>query len=243
VLLWAQVGGLASIAIAVAVVESPPDDPAVLLAIPAAISGMLGLFAYYRGMITGTMSVVAPIAGASAIVPVVFGIATGDRPSAAQVCGIVAAIAGVALAAQEHQQGERRVAAGVGLALLAALGFGFYFPPMHAAGAADPWWAAFVFRATALLFVLAAVLVRRPSVALRGRKLWIVVAVGLGDTLGNLLFAASSGFGLVSLTSVLASLYPIVTVALAAVVLHERVSRPQQVGIALTVTGIALIAT
>ena len=91
VLLWAQIGGLASIAIAVAVVESPPDDPAILLAIPAAVSGMLGLYAYYRGMITGTMSVVAPIAGASAIVPVVFGIATGDRPSAAQICGIVAA--------------------------------------------------------------------------------------------------------------------------------------------------------
>src|SRR5262249_29519537 len=133
--------------------------------------------------------------------------------------------------------------AGVGLALLAALGFGFYFPRMHAAGVADPWWAAFIFRATATLLVLAAVLVRRPAVALRGRKLAIVVAVGVGDTLGNLLFAASSGFGLVSLTSVLASLYPIVTVALAAVVLHERVSRPQQVGIALTVTGIALIAT
>jgi drug/metabolite transporter (DMT)-like permease len=243
VLLWAQVGGLTAIAVAVAVVESPPDDPAILLAIPAAVSGMLGLYAYYRGMITGTMSVVAPIAGASAIVPVVFGIATGDRPSAAQVCGIVAALVGVALAAQEHQQGERRMAAGVGLALLAALGFGFYFPPMHAAGAADPWWAAFVFRATATLLVLAAVLVRRPAVRLRGRKLAIVVAVGVGDTLGNLLFAASSGFGLVSLTSVLASLYPIVTVALAAIVLHERVSRPQQVGIALTVTGIALIAT
>jgi drug/metabolite transporter (DMT)-like permease len=242
VLLWAQIGGLASIAIAVAIVAHPPHDPAVLLAIPAAISGTLGLYAYYRGMITGTMSVVAPIAGASAIVPVVFGIATGDRPSPAQVTGIATAIVGVVLASQEHQEGERRVAAGVGLALLAALGFGFYFPPMHAAGSADPWWSSLIFRATATLLVVAAVAIRRPPVRLGGRRLAFVVAVGVGDTLGNLLFAASSGFGLVSLTSVLASLYPVVTVALAAVVVGERVSRAQKIGIALTITGIALIA-
>ena len=57
----------------------------------------LGLYAYYRGMATGTLSVVAPIAGASAIVPVVFGIATGDRPRAVQLAGIASAIVGVAL--------------------------------------------------------------------------------------------------------------------------------------------------
>jgi drug/metabolite transporter (DMT)-like permease len=244
VLIWAQLAGFAGIALLVAIHGHPPDDARVLLAIPAAISGMLGLIAFYGGMITGTMSVVAPIAGASAVIPVVFGIATGDRPSTAQLSGIACAIVGVVLASQEHQEGgERRVAAGVGLALLAALGFGFYFPPMHAAGHADPWWASFVFRATAALFITTAVLIRRPPVRVRGRKLAIVAAVGLGDMTGNLLFAASSGSGLVSLTSVLASLYPVDTVALAAVVIGERVSRAQRLGIALTLAGIALIAT
>src|SRR5262249_14595378 len=126
VLLWAQIGGVASIAVAVALVADPPDDWGVLLAIPAALSGTLGLYAYYRRMQTGMMTVVAPIAGASALVPVVFGIATGDRPSAFQLFGIVCALVGVGLAAQEHQTGERRVAAGVWLAVLAAIGFGFY---------------------------------------------------------------------------------------------------------------------
>ena len=115
----------------------------------------LGLYAYYRGMRLGAMSVVAPIAGASAIIPVVFGIATGDRPSPLQIGGIACAIVGVALASHEHHEGSRRVAAGVGLALLAALGFGFYFPPMHAAGKVDFWWASLVFRATALALVAA----------------------------------------------------------------------------------------
>ena len=192
------------------------------------------------------MSVVAPIAGASAVIPVVFGIATGDDPSRSQ-------LAGIALRARRRRarvaSSTRRARAasppGVGLALLAAIGFGFYFPWMHAAGEVDFWWASLIFRTTALLLVA----VRRRACARpnaapeRGGTLAIVLAVGLGDTLGNLLFAASSGSGLVSLTSVLASLYPIVTVLLAAAVLHERVAAAAATGIVLTLTGVVLIAS
>jgi drug/metabolite transporter (DMT)-like permease len=242
VMLWAQVGGVTALGVLVAARGHGPHDWAVLWAVPAALSGTLGLYAYYRGMATGTMSVVAPIAGASAIVPVIFGIATGDKPRTVQLAGIGCAIVGVALASQERQATERRVAAGVGLALLAAIGFGFYFPPMHAAGAADPWWSSFIFRVTAGLIVLAAVVVRRPAIRLAGWPLLVVLGVGLGDTLGNLLFAASAGRGLVSVTSVLASLYPIVTVILAAIVLGERISRLQLAGVVLTLAGIGLIS-
>ena len=82
----------------------------------------------------------------------------------------------------------------------------------------------------------------RPPLRLGRRNLAIVVAVGIGDTLGNVLFAASSRHGLVSLTAVLASLYPIVTVLLAAAVLHERVAPLQRAGIALTLAGVVLIS-
>jgi len=242
VMLWAQVGAVVLFGIVMAARGEPPRHWSVLWAIPAALSGTLGLYAYYRGMATGAMAVVAPIAGASAIVPVVFGIATGDNPRPAQYGGIACTLVGVALASQEHQEAERRIAAGVGLALLAAIGFGFYFPPMHAAGASDPWWSSFLFRVTTSTLLAVACLVRRPALRLARWKLALVVAVGLGDTLGNALFAAASGHGLVSLTSVLASLYPIVTVVLAAAVLGERVSRPQLVGIVLTLAGVVLIA-
>jgi drug/metabolite transporter (DMT)-like permease len=242
VLFWAQIGGVTGLGILVAARGNGPHDWAVLWAVPAALSGTLGLYAYYRGMATGTMSVVAPIAGASAIVPVIFGIATGDKPRPVQIAGIACAIVGVALASQERQATERRVAAGVGLALLAAIGFGFYFPPMHAAGAADPWWSSFIFRMTATALVLAAVAVRRPTIRLAGWSLLVVIGVGLGDTLGNLLFAAAAGRGLVSVTSVLASLYPIVTVILAALVIGERVARVQLAGVVLTLAGIGLIS-
>jgi drug/metabolite transporter (DMT)-like permease len=241
VLMWAQVGGVAAIALAVALRGEGPAGWAVLYAVAAAFGGMLGLVAYYRGMVTGTMSVVAPVAGVSAVIPVIFGIATGDDPSTAQVAGVVAALAGVGLASVEHQEGQRRLAAGVGLALLAACGFGFYFPWMHAAGKVDFWWASMVFRTTALLLVASVVAGRRIDVRLSRRNVAIASVVGMVDTAGNVCFAASSTHGLVSLTAVLASLYPVLTVLLAASILRERVAPLQRAGIALTLAGVLLI--
>jgi drug/metabolite transporter (DMT)-like permease len=241
VLVYVQLGGLAVIALVVAIRGTGPADLGALFAIPAAISGTLGLYAYYRGMAVGAMSIVAPIAGISAGVPVIFGIATGDRPSLWQWLGIAGALGGVFLASREPGRGGK-VAAGVGLALLAAIGFGGYFPPMHAAGNADFWWAALIFRMTSASVILAAVAVRRPSLTVQPIQVPVLALIGIGDMLGNLLFAAASATGLVSITSVLASLYPIVTVVLARLVLKERVARSQEAGIALTLAGVALIS-
>jgi uncharacterized membrane protein len=241
VLVYVQVGGLVVIALVVAVRGKGPADVAVLLAIPAAASGTLGLYAYYRGVAVGAMSIVAPIAGISAAVPVVVGIVSGDRPSLTQWLGIAAALGGVFLASREPGRGGK-VAAGAGLALLAALGFGGFFPPMHAAGNADFWWAVLIFRVTSTFIILAAVAIRRPPLAVAPMQVPLLALIGIGDMLGNLLFAAASTSGLVSITSVLASVYPIVTVVLARLVLKERVARSQEAGIALTLAGVALIS-
>jgi drug/metabolite transporter (DMT)-like permease len=242
VLFYVQLGGLVVIALIVAIRgKGPPADLALLFAIPAAISGTLGLYAYYRGMAVGAMSIVAPIAGISAAVPVIFGIATGDRLSLWQWLGIAAALGGVFLASREPGRGGR-VAAGVGLALLAAIGFGCYFPLMHEAGNADFWWASLIFRMTSTFVILAAVAIRRPSLSVAPIQVPLLALIGIGDMLGNLLFAAASTSGLVSITSVLASLYPIVTVLLARLILRERVARSQEAGIVLTLAGVALIS-
>src|SRR5438067_10450738 len=162
VLLYAQLGGLVAIAIVIAIRAQPPASATALLAVPAAISGTLGLYAYYRGIAVGAISVVAPIAGVSALLPVVVGIVSGDRPSTWQLLGIAAALSGVFLAAREPGRTGARLASGVGLALLGAVGFGGYFPFMHAAGNADFWWASLIFRMTSTSVILAAVLVQRP---------------------------------------------------------------------------------
>jgi drug/metabolite transporter (DMT)-like permease len=243
VLFWAQIGGVAALAVALAVRADAPHGWGVLYAIVAGLGGISGLYAYYRGMQLGQMSVVAPIAGISAVIPVAVGFASGDNPSAAQVAGIACAIVGVGFASVEHQDGSRRLATGVGLALLAALGFGLYFPWMHAAGKVDFWWASFTFRTTALVLVAGAAAAARPTLRLNARNVAIAAAVGIGDTIGNVLFAASSAHGLVSLTSVLASLYPIVTVLLAAAILKERVAGFQRAGVVLTLAGVVLIGS
>jgi drug/metabolite transporter (DMT)-like permease len=242
VLVYVQLGGLVTIAIIVAIRGRGPADAAVLLAIPAALSGTLGLYAYYRGMAVGAMSIVAPIAGISAVIPLTVGFLSGDRPSAWQVLGMACALGGVFLASREPGRTGPRLAAGVGLALVAALGFGGYFPPMHAAGNADFWWASLVFRMTSTSVILAAVAVVRPALAIPALQLPLLALIGIGDMLGNLLFAAASTSGLVSITSVLASLYPIVTVILARILLEERVARSQEAGIGLTLAGVALIS-
>jgi drug/metabolite transporter (DMT)-like permease len=241
VLVYVQLGGLLVISAIVAIRGKGPEDIGALLAIPAALSGTIGLYAYYRGIAVGAISIVAPIAGISAVVPVVVGIASGDHPSTWQWVGIAASLVGVFLASCEPGR-TGRIAAGVGLALLAAIGFGGYFPPMHAAGNADFWWAALIFRMTSTAVILSVVAVRRPSLGMPAVEVPILALIGTGDMLGNLLFAAASTSGLVSITSVLASLYPIVTVVLARVILKERVARSQETGIVLTLAGVALIS-
>jgi drug/metabolite transporter (DMT)-like permease len=242
-LVYVQLGGLVGIAVIIAVRGLGPRSAVTLLAIPAAISGTLGLFAYYRGIAVGAISIVAPIAGVSAVVPVFVGIASGESPSPLQLTGIACALLGVFLAAREPgRAGETKLAAGVGLAILAAIGFGGYFPFMHAAGNADYWWASLIFRIASTSVILVAVAVQRPALGVPVRILPWLALIGFGDMFGNLLYAAASTSGLVSVTSVLASLYPIVTVVLARIVLSERVARSQEAGIALTLAGVALIS-
>ncbi|HXY84371.1 MAG TPA: DMT family transporter [Gaiellaceae bacterium] len=244
VLLYVEVFGLVPIAVVVAARGQGTDKAAVLLAIPAAIIGTTGLYAYFRGAAIGALSILSPIAGVSAVVPVVFGIATGDQPSTTQLAGMACALVGVFFTSWTPGRIGGRFAAGAGYALIAAICFGAYFPAMHAAGHADYWWATLIFRLTSTTLVLAIVLTRRPLPALGVPLLDLpmLAAVGVADTLGNLCFAAASVGGLVSVTSVLASLYPIVTVVLARIILRERVARSQEGGIVLTLLGIALIS-
>lgn len=243
VLLLAQVSGLIGIGLIVALAGNGPPGASVLWAAPAGLCGALGLAAFYRGMAVGSISIVAPIAAIAAVVPVVFGIATGDDVSAAQLAGFALALAGVALASFErHESGDVKVAAGVPWAIAAVIGFGGYYVPMHEASEQDFLWAALVFRASAAIIALAAWLVLRPSLAAARGSLGAIALIGLMDTAGNTLFAAASSQGEVSVVSVLATLYPVTTVALAAIVLSERVNRLQGVGVIAALTGVVLIS-
>ena len=246
VLLLSQGVGLVVIGAFVAIRgEGAPGGDFAVFAALSGLAGIVGVAAFYRGLAVGNMGVVAPISACAAVVPVVVGIATGDRPSGLQSVGLVLALAGVVLASREEGAGLRlsgETAAGAGLAVVAALGFGFFFLGIDRASDADVAWAMLVNRATGVSLLLIATLVLRPPFRVGRVDLRALVAAGLLDVSANALFAVASTKGLVSLVSVPGSLYPLTTVTLAATVLHERPHRLAQVGVVGALLGVVLIA-
>jgi drug/metabolite transporter (DMT)-like permease len=217
----------------------------------SAVVGSIGLAAFYRGLAVGSMSVVAPIAATGAAVPVAFGLASGERPAALQIAGAVIAIVGVVLAAREQRlpdaasvsAGPRsRIAPGAPLALLAAVGLGSFLVAIDAASEGDVAWAILTNRVVSLVLIGAAVLVLRARLPAGLRDAAPAVAVGVLETTANVLIALATTLGLVSLVGVLASLYPVVTVALARIVLGERIARTQQMGAVGALAGVVMIA-
>ncbi len=241
VLIVAQPIGGALLGIWVAVRGQGPPGSEVLWACVASVFGTIGLIAFYRGMAAGALSIVAPIAGAGAAIPVIWGLARGDHPSVYQELGFAAALIGIVLASFERRPEAARLAAGVGWAAIAMLAFGVYYIPMHTASQGDFLWAAFVFRLTSTTLIAGAWLALRPPSARRA-DLPVLASIGILDTGGNVFFSAASAKGLVSVVSILASLYPVVTLLLARAVLHERVHRSQELGIALVLAGIILVS-
>ena len=242
VLALSEAAGLAAVAIAVAARGDPtPNGEALVLAAAAGIGGVVGLGALYRGMAIGAMAVVAPISTAAAVIPVVYGLARGERPSPLQLVGSAAVLLGVAATSYTRAAEGARIAAGAGLALVAALGFGWYFVFIDGASDDGVLWAVLVSRAVATLLALAAA-GARATLRLPRRAMPVVAAIGLFDVGANVLLAAALTKGYVSIVAVLASLYPVVTVALAITVLHERPARVQALGIAVALGGVAVIS-
>ncbi len=245
VLVVSQGVALVVLVAAVAVrAQGLPGTESLLYAAGAGAAGVAGLAALYRGLAIGAMAVVAPIAALGAGIPVVVGVATGDRPGPVQGAGILLALAGVALAAREQGPGGggARLAVGAGLAAAAALGIGLFLVGMDAAGDDDVLWALTAARLTSVVLLGVAVLATRPDLTAIRPHLGAVAAIGLLDLGANALFTLASTEGLVSVASVCSSLYPVVTIVLAASVLGERVRPAQAAGIGLVMLGVVAIA-
>lgn len=253
VLLVSQAVGLSLIAGYVALRgEGPPDIEFALYAALGGVAGTAGIASFYRGLAVGAMGVVAPISGLAAAIPVVVGVAGGERPSTLQVAGIALALAGVALASREVDEpaprasgadspARGRLAGGAGLALVAAAGFGAFFVFIDRASEADPAWAILTSRLVGITLIVSVALSLRPAFSPRRSDAAGLVAIGVFDILGQSLFALATTQGLLSVVAVLASLYPVTTIILARVFLGERVRAVQRAGAIGALAGVALI--
>jgi drug/metabolite transporter (DMT)-like permease len=246
VLVCSQLVGFVWIAaVAVAAHEPVPESRQIVMASLSAVSGTAGLACFFRAIAIGKMSVVVPIAATSAAVPVVFGIATGDRPHALQLVGMVVALGGAVMASREPDPeggGGARLASGALLAALSALLIGWFFVTIDVASDGGAVWASLVNRATSVTILLAAALFVRPALRSARPHMPALALAGTLDVSANLAFAAATTKGLVSLVSVAGSLYPVITVLLARFVLREHVHRIQEAGVVAALAGVVLIA-
>jgi uncharacterized membrane protein len=226
--------------------QAAPPAPAVAIAAGAGLCEMLGFAALYRSLAIGPMSVVAPVASLAAIVPVAFGVAAGERPAPLVAIGLALAVGCGALVALEHDpdgRRGRRVAPGAALAALAALAFGLFFVATNAASdSGGVAWTVAVNRSTSFAVLAAVVLISRRGLAHHATDLRPAAIIGLLDAAANALFALALTRGMTSTIGVIGSLYPVTTVALAAIVLRERPRALQGLGVAGVLVGVGLVS-
>jgi drug/metabolite transporter (DMT)-like permease len=239
---------LIPVAVATGALDAPRD-----YVVPGAIAGAVGITAlgmFFRALSIGTMGVVAPVAALGVGVPVVVGLVQGETPSSWQLAGIVVAVIGVVLASGPELSGT---GAGGPQALLlaggAAVGFGVVLTLVAQASEGDPGAVVMTLIAMRLtsvtmLTLLLLVFVRRRGwgLGISRNDLPLLAVIGVADVAANGTYAVASRSSLVSVASVLASLYPVVTALLAFRVHGERLTWVQVAGVSAALAGVGLLA-
>lgn len=221
-----------------------PADPSLWWGVAGGVAGITAMFLLYRALAIGPMSIIAPISSLGALLPLAFGLATGDELSSMQALGIPVAIAGTLLAVRE--KGDAAVAStrsrGVWMALASALAVGVFLIIMDRASAVDPYWAALIMRSSYGLFLTPLIFFLRPPLKVGRLHLPGIVLLGVVDSLAGVAFALATTVGLLSLVAVVGSLYPAVTILLSSVLLRERLQPVQYAGVTLALSGVVFIS-
>jgi drug/metabolite transporter (DMT)-like permease len=223
------------------------DAHSVAVGAAGGVAGGAGLACFYAALARGTMSIVSPITACSALVPVALSLASGERPSALALGGSAVALAGAVLASfEEREAGDQGRRDAIALAVGAALAIGvFLYFLGKAAHGGSSLSALFGARIGSLGFLIIWALAsgaRASTFRLGRRAAAAIVLVGVADVAANSLFALASQRGLLAIVSVLGSLFPIVTVVLAHVVLSERITLVQRAGVAVALVGVAVVS-
>jgi drug/metabolite transporter (DMT)-like permease len=225
---------------------TPLDAGDTAVAALAGLGNAAGLIGFYRAAELGPLSIAAPIGALGAIVPVVWGIGSGEALTALEAVGLVLALGGAALVARRAEDPDERRTypdprAGVRWAIGSAVAFGVFLTALPEASDADQGWALLDARIAVVILVvawagreLATVRIDRTALPLTTPGLLLVA--------GTILYTLAADHGRLSIVSVLGSLFPVFTVGLSVGLLDDRLSGPQAVGMAASFTGIALVA-
>lgn len=218
-----------------------PGKEALLWGVVAGFSGGIGLAAFYRALAVGQMGVNAPIAAVlTALFPVIVGFREQGLPTWVQLGGFALALVGIWLLASPPGQVERPK--GLGLAIVAGLGFSGFLVCSRFAGTHSLFWPLVVARVASVGLMLVIVVSSRLKWAAGGGAVIFMMVAGILDSGGNALFVAATQHGRLDVAAVLSSFYPASTVLLARFVLKERISPIQGAGIAAALVSVAMIA-
>jgi drug/metabolite transporter (DMT)-like permease len=208
----------------------------------AGIAGVIGLLTFYSALATGQMGIAAPISAVlTAGLPVLFSALTAGAPSVIQVAGFVLALLAIGLISRpERASGPPK---GVVLAVLAGCCFGCFFILISRVSPGSTYWPLAVARFTSVLSLLIYMRLRGQLQILPGMKVGrLVVLAGVLDAIGNAFFVLAAHSGRLDVAAILSSFYPAITVLLAALVLRERLTRVQGVGVVLVLLAVPLIS-
>jgi drug/metabolite transporter (DMT)-like permease len=257
--LLASVASGVVVAVALPFTASPlPGAAALAWGGVAGLGGTLGALALYLGFRHAAFSVAGPISAVGAAgFSVLAGLLFGERPTALALAGIVLAlpaIVGVSASAASAGEpaaetatasgiaGSGRPWAGVALGLVAGAFFALLFIGLNRAGSGSGLWPVAATQVGEMVVALAAAVATRNVGLPDGRPRLLAAVTGLAGAAGTILFFFASHEGFLTVTSVLTSLYPAVTIVLARVMLGERLTRLRLTGLALAGACVALIA-
>lgn len=221
--------------------ETAPLPADVAWSALAGVAGGIGITALYHGLAVGRMGVIAPITAIfAALIPVAAGIVLEGVPAPLVLFGIALAIVAVILVSRVDD--ERSGPSGFRFAFIAGVGLGFLgvfiaqISDGHAFGPLT------VIRGVEALLIGGIVIVTRATWRPERRLIPAITAVGVLDMAGNGAFILAVQMGSLAVAAVLSSLYPVTTVILATVFLHEKVTRSHAAGIGMAAFAIACIA-
>jgi drug/metabolite transporter (DMT)-like permease len=208
------------------------------------VAGLVGVILMYSLMTVAPMNVISPVTAVlAAILPVVVGVVIGERPRLFAWCGIAIGLVAVVLVSRtrdDHPHGKVALRV-IALAVLSGVGFGAYFVLLARAGHSSGLWPLVVSRFASAAVIVPVAAQRRAISRLSGRTLAVTAVAGVCDASANMFFLLASRHGLLSVASVLTSLYPAVTVILAMWLLREHATPTQRAGLLLAGASVVLI--
>lgn len=234
--------GVVVLVLLMGVLPGRPSTAAFTTGALAGVAGALSLVAYLRALALGPMGVVSPLASVTGVmVPVAVGVALGERLRLLAIVGIVLGVVAIAIVAAGRRVDRRGVlSTGPLLALLGGAGFGIFFVLLDRTPDGSGLWPFVGARASSLVMLGIIVVIGRAGLPSRDVMPLVALSGGL-DMVANVLFLLATRTGMLTIAALLTSMYPIVVVVLARHLLAERLGRPQQVAVALSLAAIGVI--